>query len=189
MSKKTWEQFYKNRGRYYLVPHENINKVISNFSIYKIKKVLDLGCGSGRHSILLSKEGFKLTGIDFSKEAIKLARRWAKKENIKPKFLTGDIHRKLNFKDNSFDGILAIDSLQYESTNDLKFTLKECRRILRDGGILFITLPTKICNPLVTHLIFQKEEIRQILSKDFGLLQSFLDKSHFLCTFAINNKK
>lgn len=189
MSRKTWEQFYKNRGRYYLIPHENISKVISKFSIYKIKKVLDLGCGSGRHTILLSKEGFNLTGIDFSKEAIKLARLWAKKENVKSKFVIGNIHKKLNFKNDSFDGITAIDSLQYESTKDLEFTLKECKRVLKRGGLLFITLPTKICNPLVTHLIFKEEEIKDILSKDFSLLQSFLDKSHFLCTFAINNKK
>jgi len=170
------------------VPHEKIGKVISKFSTYKVKKILDLGCGSGRHTILLSKRGFNLTGIDFSKEAVKLARLWAKKERVKPQFIIGQIHKKLAIQDNSFDAVIAIDSLHYESTDDLIFSLKECKRILKDGGLSFITLPLQICNPLVTHLIFTRDEIKNLLSADFHILESFEDKNKFLCTFAINNK-
>jgi len=188
MSKDTWEKFYRSRGRYYLLPHQNINKVVSKFQTYKIKKVLDLGCGSGRHTIFLSKTDFSLTGIDFSKKAISLAKKWAKKEKVKPKFIIANIHKKLKLKNNSFDAIIAIDSLHYESSEDLKTTLKECKRVLKNDGLIFITLPTQICNPLVTHLIFTKAEIKDLISAQFSILESFLDKNNFLCTFAINDK-
>lgn len=50
------------------------------------KKLLDIGCGAGRNSILFSKNGFECLGIDFSKTAIKLAKILAKEEKSKAKF-------------------------------------------------------------------------------------------------------
>lgn len=47
-------------------------------SLQKNTKILDLGCGRGRHAITLNQEGYCVTGIDLSKQAIKTARQKAK---------------------------------------------------------------------------------------------------------------
>ena len=39
-----------------------------------VKRVLDLGCGAGRHCVLLAGSGFEVVGIDVSKYALKMAR-------------------------------------------------------------------------------------------------------------------
>lgn len=187
MSKNTWEQFYIKRGRFYLESHEYIDKVIARFKSYNINLVLDLGCGSGRHSIKLAQNDFKVIGLDFSKTAIELAKKWADRENLKVKFLVGNFQKKLPFKKNIFSAIITIDTLHYETVDDLKFTLKECNRILRTGGIIFVTLPTQIGNPFVTHLIFTEDEIKDIISKDFKILETMFDSKRFLCVFAIKN--
>ncbi len=184
--KKTWNQFYKQRGRFYLQPHPSIDKIINKFMDYRVKRVLDLGCGSGRHCIRLAKSDFKMIGMDFSKESLKLAKRWAKKEKLKIKFITGDIHKKIPFNRKLFDGILAIDSLHYDTIEALEFTLNESKRVLKNKGIIFITLPTQICNPLMTHLIFSKEEIVNLVSKHFKIIDKFLDKRNFLCVFGLH---
>jgi SAM-dependent methyltransferase len=183
--RSTWENFYKTRGRFYLTPHSAIKKVISKFKAYRIKKVLDLGCGSGRHAVTLAREGFKLTGVDYSKTALDLAKKWAKVEKLKIDFKKGNIHKEFPFKDNSFGAVLAIDALQYESTEDLKFSLGEIRRVLKPGGLLFITLPTVVNNPLVTHLVFTEEEIKELISDKFKVLESFFDEEKFLCVLGI----
>lgn len=182
---KTWEEFYKKRGRFYILRHPNFNKVTSKFNLYKVHTILDLGCGSGRHSIELARLGFKVTGMDFSKEAIALARKWAVREKLKVKFIEGNFHQKLPFKDESFDAVLAIDSICYDTSESLNFILDEVKRILKRGGVIFVTLPTQSGNPLVTHLVFSKEEIEALISKNFKIIGKFLDKSKYLCVFGI----
>lgn len=185
---KIWDEFYKMRGRFYLLPHPNFNKVIQKFKRNKVHTVLDLGCGSGRHSIELAKNGFKVTGMDFSKEALSLAKQWAKRVNLKVNFLEGDIHKRLPFKKETFNGALAIDSICYESSESMESTLAEIRRVLVPGGIIFITLPTQVGNPLVTHMIFTREEIKDITGKHFKIIETFIDKGKYFCVFAIKEK-
>ena len=66
-------------------------------------KILDIGCGAGRHSLYLQKEGFDVTGIDNSPGAIKVCKlRGLKKAFARP---IADIDK---FKSNSFDTILML---------------------------------------------------------------------------------
>ncbi|MDE2589481.1 MAG: class I SAM-dependent methyltransferase, partial [Patescibacteria group bacterium] len=41
-----------------------------------VKRVLDAGCGNGRHVIFFSEQGFDVYGIDISNDAIKIAKEW-----------------------------------------------------------------------------------------------------------------
>ena len=43
-------------------------------SLEPMAQVLDLGCGNGRHAILLAKKGYRVTGIDYSQGALEMAR-------------------------------------------------------------------------------------------------------------------
>lgn len=54
-------------------------------------KALDLGCGSGAHAIALGRHGWQVTGIDFSFEAIRMARRKAAAAGVKIDFHTADV--------------------------------------------------------------------------------------------------
>ena len=67
----------------------------------KSLRILDVGCGTGRHSIELTKRGYKITGIDFSEAQIKKARQKASKQNLEIEFLRHDA-RDLPFH-NEFD--------------------------------------------------------------------------------------
>ena len=59
--------------------------------IPKGKKVLDIGCGSGRLDIELAKRGAEVWGIDISKEVLAIAKLNADKSGVKINFLEGDI--------------------------------------------------------------------------------------------------
>ena len=48
----------------------------------KTKRILDIGCGTGRHAIELAKRGYKVTGIDLSKAQLKRACEKAKAEGV-----------------------------------------------------------------------------------------------------------
>ena len=59
-------------------------------------KAIDLGCGAGNYAIYLASKGFEVTGVDFSKTAIKLAKKNAKKNSVKCEFIAGDVINELD---------------------------------------------------------------------------------------------
>jgi ubiquinone/menaquinone biosynthesis C-methylase UbiE len=113
-------------------------ELISDFlSKYKSTEILDVGCGTGWHSIFLAKRDFQVTGIDISKAMIDCAKENVKKANVNVEFLVGDM-RNLNLK-KKFDGVLYLHSFYYLTTNDdVKRALKTLSRHLNPNGIVII---------------------------------------------------
>ena len=115
-------------------------------------RVLDIGCGAGRHSIYLQEKGYDVTGIDKSPLAIKVCKlRGLKKAEVIP-------IEKAKFKPNSFDTIMMMGN-----NFGLFGILKKAQRLLRrfykmtskDALIIAETLdPYKTNNPY--HLEYQE---------------------------------
>ena len=53
----------------------------------KAKKILDLGCGTGQYTYLLSKKGYEVTGVDISKPMIEIAKKNTKQKKISILFI------------------------------------------------------------------------------------------------------
>jgi len=184
MIKKFWEDFYEKRGRFYLTPHQYISKLSNNFKKRNVKKVLDIGCGSGRHSIFLAKEGFSVTGIDFSPKALQLAGKWASLEEVNVKFIKQNITKKLSFKNETYDACICIDSIHYSSTDEMNKILAESHRILSKNGTIFITLPQNGKNKYISHLVFSSDTAKELITKFFSINEEFIDDEGFLCFLA-----
>ena len=73
---KQWDKIFKQYGKFFTKPQEDILKIVRLFKKKGVKRVLDLGCGSGRHIVCLAKQGFKVYGIDIAPEGIKIAKNW-----------------------------------------------------------------------------------------------------------------
>jgi len=71
------------------------------------KKVLDLGCGPGRHSILLGKTGFQVVALDVSETALKTLEGRLKSASIDNITLVKHEMRELPIVDNYFDGVVC----------------------------------------------------------------------------------
>lgn len=97
------------------------------------KSILDIGCGTGGNAMLLKEFG-TVMGLDDSKEALRLAQG----EGGFSKLVLGEIN-KLPFDENVFDCITLLDVLEH--VNDEKLALDECKRVLKPGGGLIITVP------------------------------------------------
>lgn len=99
----------------------------------KSLKILDVGCGIGRHSIELSKRGYLVTGIDFSESMLSKAREKALKNDLKVDFLKHDA-RALPF-DCEFDvaimlceggfPLMETDEMNYEILKNVTKSLKK----------------------------------------------------------------
>jgi len=78
------------------------------FRKHKCKTIIDIGCGTGNHSIRLSKLGYEMTGVDISPSMLKIAKEKTKKTKIR--FTLGDMTRleKVIPKGQKFDAAICL---------------------------------------------------------------------------------
>ena len=106
------------------------------------KEFLDIGCGLGRHSIQFAKEGFNVTSIDLSQEAIDSAKRWAQDEKLDIQFLHSDM-MDIPYEDNSFDCILCRNVISHTDTEGIETIINKIYNLLKINGECFLTLGSK----------------------------------------------
>jgi cyclopropane fatty-acyl-phospholipid synthase-like methyltransferase len=101
-------------------------------------RLLDVGCGWGRHSIELARSGFEVTGVDLSPLLLEEAERLAAAAGVGVRWLHADM-RRLDFH-GEFDAALSLfSSLGYfgGDAGDLR-VLRGIRRAVRPGGLLLL---------------------------------------------------
>ena len=108
----------------------------------KSTRILDIGCGTGRHSIELSRRGYNVTGIDLSDSLLAKAREKAEKQELKIDFLKYDA-RNLPFE-NEYDLVIMLceGAFPLMETDEMNYEiLKNATKSLKDGGkFIFTTL-------------------------------------------------
>jgi len=117
--------------------------------------ILDLCCGTGRHSIILRKRGWNTIGLDLSKNLLTIAKREMKKERLEFPLVRADM-RHFPFKKHVFDAVICMfTSFGYlpSENEDIK-SFKEVQRTLRKDGKFLLDLANR------EHLIkvFQERE-------------------------------
>ncbi|MEM4461132.1 MAG: class I SAM-dependent methyltransferase, partial [Nanopusillaceae archaeon] len=131
---------FKKYGKIFVQPQEDIPWLAKKWKKDGLEKILDLGCGSGRHLVYLAKKGFKVYGIDISIHGLKIAREWLKKEGLKAKLKVGDIYKKLPYESDFFDAIICIRTLNHGKIEWIRKAIKEMHRILKSNGYIFVTV-------------------------------------------------
>jgi 2-polyprenyl-3-methyl-5-hydroxy-6-metoxy-1,4-benzoquinol methylase len=108
----------------------------------KQTKILDIGCGTGRHSREFAKRGYAITGIDLSESMLNHAKELAAKDNLNIDFQVQDA-RSLNFS-NQFDLVIMIceGAFPLMETDEMNYQILEnATNALRENGkIIFTTL-------------------------------------------------
>ena len=96
------------------------------------KRVLDVGCGTGRMIENLKKFGAKTVGLDVSKEMLRVAR----KKFLSTELVLGEVEN-LPFEDLTFDMVIATFVIVHLA--DLRLAFEEVYRVLKDDGIFILT--------------------------------------------------
>jgi len=136
-------------------------ETIFNNNYVNVRKVLDLGCGTGGHALILAKRGYEVEGVDRSTNMLGMAQERAKEANLPIKFINSDITR-LNLG-RVFDAIIAMFAVMgYQTKNrDFENTITSVKKHLKRGGLFIFDVWH---GPAV---IIQKPEDRvKIIAKD-----------------------
>jgi SAM-dependent methyltransferase len=138
-----------------------IRRILSLLLPQKNELILDLGSGVGTIMIALTQAGIKALGLDYSWKSLVLAR-----ENFHTNSPGSPFRgiccdgRNICLKENSLDGIAAVDFTEHLDDVFLAATLSEAYRILKKGGRFVIYTPS------VTHLFERLKKHNVILKED-----------------------
>ncbi len=168
------------------------------------RKVIDIGCGTGRDAILFTDHNFDYLGVDASAGMLKIA----KQKVPKAKFLKSDFyHLEPNLK--GFDGFWAAASLLHVPKNKIKPILKSLFKVIKEGGTGFISLKPRKKKNIGEEMIldkrynniqrffsyYGKSEFRKILTDSGFKVVKITEKLElpenklWLCFFVVKNKK
>ncbi|HLY09517.1 MAG TPA: class I SAM-dependent methyltransferase [Planctomycetota bacterium] len=103
------------------------------------RTALDLGCGEGRHTILLAGRGYDVTALDLEPLALRKARTYMRKAGLDARFVAGDA-LDLRFPPASFDLVLDYGCFHHVVTRDWTRYRRGIARVLRPRGHLLLSV-------------------------------------------------
>ncbi|WP_062047395.1 bifunctional 2-polyprenyl-6-hydroxyphenol methylase/3-demethylubiquinol 3-O-methyltransferase UbiG [Bacillus sp. JCM 19034] len=120
---------------------QEVDFLVKALNIPEKSRILDIGCGPGRHSLELARSGFHSVGVDISAEFIKYASQVAANEKIEADFYVADA-RNLQFN-KEFDGAICLCEGAFGlvgGVDEHRKVLKSVYNALRPNSLLVLTV-------------------------------------------------
>ncbi|MDD6327626.1 MAG: class I SAM-dependent methyltransferase [Lachnospiraceae bacterium] len=187
-SRKQWIAMHQNnryRPRY---PSETVVQfVFRNFVRDGKTKVLDLGCGAGRHVFFLGNENIIPYGLDYSDEGIRYTKEVLVAQGMEQFVSNMQVGTltDLPYEDDYFDGIICYGSLYYLDWKSIEKAASEMYRVLKTGGKLFLVVRTTedyryklecALNDEPHTIIVHEEDDNKCAHSENGMLMHFFDE-------------
>lgn len=109
-------------------------------SLGKGEEIVDLGCGTGRISNLLARDGYRVTGVDLSSKCIEAASRSAAEMGVssRTRYLVGDYRDVSIFSDKCYGAAICLLAPAWDSLEDFSRALKSLSAVVCRGGLLLL---------------------------------------------------
>lgn len=131
---RVYDLLYQNKD--YAAECDLLERVFRQYASQHVKTVLDLGCRTGNHALLLAAQGYSVVGVDHSEDLLGIARSKAERQRLSIAFHQGDVGQV--DLGQAFDAVLMMFAvLGYQTENaDVLAALRAARRHLRPNGLL-----------------------------------------------------
>ena len=127
-----------------------MKKVYSSYPLYNFlrilnrhpgdRKVLDCGAGGLFPKLgLFAEHGYECYGVEIDENRLENARKFSQKQKLKLELLKGDM-RELPYENEFFDAVYSWNSIFHLPKQGIKESIKECIRVLKSGGFLYVNL-------------------------------------------------
>lgn len=135
-----WQEYYKQRK----APSYPTDAIARFFEKYAKSgdKVLDLGCGAGRHTLMLAQMGFEVSAIDFAKNSIDFTNELLANNSFKADLRVASADA-LPFCDDYFDALVCYGIHMYGDKDFVENVTNEIYRVLKKGGKAIIQFRSK----------------------------------------------
>lgn len=151
-----YHQLYNNRD--YAEAETFMTNILNYLKLNKGASILDLACGKGRHSIFLNSKGYKVYGVDLSKQSIDHAK------NNESENLTFTVHDMRDNIDKKFDAVFNLFTSfgYFEDESDDIAVLETIKNSMNDNSVAVIDFMNakKVLDKLVESELQQRDNIK-----------------------------
>jgi len=147
----SWEQYHRDleaNGHALLWPDDAVIRFLNAVVLPRgQRRILEVGCGAGRHVLLFARSGLEVVGTDLAQSALDFTRRRLEQEGLGDVRLEQAHAAELPFESGSFDALLAWRFLHVLDRDAARAALAEAARVVRPGGsVLFGTRSPRSTN-------------------------------------------
>jgi len=172
---EAWDKVFKQGEFCLLDPNPEVVKIIPILRKRKARRVLDLGCGAGRHLILLAREGFEVYGVDISEVALKIAENRLASLGLKTKLKRCSIEN-IEYPSEFFDAVICINVIYHTTRKGVAKALREVYRVLKPGGLALITFISKRSWKYGLGEEVEKDTFIQREGSEAGIIHHYVDR-------------
>jgi 2-polyprenyl-3-methyl-5-hydroxy-6-metoxy-1,4-benzoquinol methylase len=108
------------------------------------RRILDAGCGDGRLAHDISQKGHEVTGIDLLDVSIGYAEQLVPEASFYVADLREDLSPILKINEESFDAVVLVEVYEHIPPDDCPVVLKNLGRLLKTGGKIIVSVPSKV---------------------------------------------
>jgi SAM-dependent methyltransferase len=137
----SWEHIFKKDGKVFEEVNEGLIKAVDLFKKDKVSRVLDLGFGSGRHTVFLASQGFEVYGTDLSETGLEMTNKWLSKENLTASLSLASCYERFPFENDFFDAVVSTRVIYHNYHDKVLYCISEIERVLRQKGLLYALVP------------------------------------------------
>lgn len=156
-------------------PAEWETQILSKYLTVKAR-LLDVGCGTGRHVTLFAKRGFEVTGVDLDQDLLKAARIKLEREGLYANLVVSDAQR-LPFRENVFEHAISMGNVLGDvniGRRERTSIIEEIVRTIKDNGIVIVEFVHRYWKPRDL-LVWAYRYVATTAQKLFGKTVEFGD--------------
>lgn len=134
-----WNELFTQEEFRWKEPHEQVVALAALLKARGARRVLDLGCGAGRHLVFLARAGFEMYGMDIAENGLAHAREWLTREKLTAELAKSDMS-EIPYPDEFFDAVVCLYVIYHQKLEGIQRSITEIHRALKPGGLALVSL-------------------------------------------------
>jgi len=178
-----WNQILREKGYSRAEPDEVVVDLAAFLKGKNRKgRILDLGCGAGRHQVYMAKQGFEAHGVDVSETGLHMTKDRLKRQKLEVYLVMSDM-KMLPYIESCFDAVLSLHTIYHQKLKEIVETISEIKRILKKRGLVLVNFLSKRTYSYRDGLEVEENTFLRQEGSEKGVLHHFSDKDEIAQLF------
>ena len=157
-------------------PDEIVVSLASILEKRKAKRILDLGCGAGRHVIYLAERGFEAYGADISETGLKLTNKRLRSRKLEAEIIKCDM-KSLPYVRSCFEAVICVQTIYHQKLREIQETISDVYRVLKRNGLFLANFHSRRSGKYGKGIKVEEDTFKQEYGAEKGVLHHFIDEN------------